>query len=302
MSMPCARYQSSPMPSSPAADRRPRVYTGSCSRRSRVSGIAPAWRAARRRSWRSCAARYSTTPRWTVHSSPGTLPMMPDRGGAAAGLRGPGPRFLIGAPLPPGGCAMAETVRTTSAIDEVLRGAVDRDVVPGVVAMAAREDGEIYEGAAGVREAGKDDQITAEPMMRIASMTKMVATVAAPQLVEQGRIDLDAPVETYRPEFAELQVLEGFDGDTPRLRAPASKATVRQLITHSSGLGYWFFNEDIVRWEAATGTPNVMSGDEVIFKAPLVSDPGTRYEYGINTDWLGLVVEAASGAPLDAYI
>ena len=89
-------------------------------------------------------------------------------------------------------------------------------------------------------------------------------------------------------------MLEGFDGDTPKLRAPKTKATVRKLATHTSGLAYWFWNRDIVRWEEATGTPNVLSGDEVIFTAPLVADPGTTYEYGINTDWLGRVVEAAS--------
>jgi methyl acetate hydrolase len=186
-------------------------------------------------------------------------------------------------------------------IDHVLQDAVESGAVPNVVAMAANEDGPIYEGAAGPRAVGQPDPVTPDTLFRIASMTKMVATTAALQLSEQGELDLDAPVETYRPEFAELQVLEGFDGDTPRLRAPASKATVRQLITHTSGLGYWFFNEDLVRWEEVTGTPNVMSGDEVIFKAPLVADPGTRYEYGINTDWLGRVVEAASGESLDAY-
>src|ERR687886_213367 len=105
---------------------------------------------------------------------------------------GGGPRrgvLIGGTPIDAGGCAMAETVRTTSAIDEVLRGAVERDVVPGVVAMAAREDGPIYEGAAGVREAGRDDPITPDTMLRIASMTKMVTTVAAPPLVEQGKLD-----------------------------------------------------------------------------------------------------------------
>ena len=71
-------------------------------------------------------------------------------------------------------------------------------------------------------------------------MTKMVATVAALQLVEKGRLDLDAPIDTYCPEFADVQVLDGFDGDTPRLRAPASRATVKQLVTHTTGLGYWF--------------------------------------------------------------
>jgi len=144
---------------------------------------------------------------------------------------------------------MTETVRETSTLDEVLRAAVERGDVPGVVALAAGDDGVIYEGAAGVREAGADDPITPDTMMRIASMTKMVVTVAALQLVERGDLDLDAPVETYRPEFAELQVLEGFDGDTPRLRAPSARATVRQLATHTSGLGYWFLSGDIDRYE-----------------------------------------------------
>src|SRR4051794_41548779 len=103
---------------------------------------------------------------------------------------------------------MAETVRTTTTIDEVLNNAVERGDAPGVVAMAAGDDGPIYEGAAGVREAGADDPITPDTMMRIASMTKMVTTVAALQLVERGDLDLDEAVAKYRPEFAELQVLE----------------------------------------------------------------------------------------------
>jgi CubicO group peptidase (beta-lactamase class C family) len=97
-------------------------------------------------------------------------------------------------------------------------------------------------------------------------------------------------------------VLDGFDGDTPRLRAPASRATVRQLLTHTTGLGYWFFSADLSRWESVTGTPNVLSGSNIIFTAPLLADPGTRFEYGINTDWLGKVVEAAGGVPLDVAI
>jgi CubicO group peptidase (beta-lactamase class C family) len=134
------------------------------------------------------------------------------------------------------------------------------------------------------------------------SMTKMVATAVALQQVEKGNLDLDAPVDSYRPEFAELQVLEGFDGETPRLRPPASRATVEQLITHTAGLGYWFWNADLVRWESATGTPNVLSGSDAIFTAPLVADPGTKLEYGINTDWLGRVVEAAAGVTLDVAV
>ena len=197
---------------------------------------------------------------------------------------------------------MAETVRTTTAIDEVLQNAVARGDVPGVVAMAANDDGPIYEGAAGVREVGADDPISADTMLRIASMTKMVTTVSALQLVEQGKVDLDAPVDTYRPEFAQLQVLEGFDGDTPRLSPPVGRATVRMLANHTSGLAYWFWNKDIDRYEQVTGVPNVLPGSNEVFKSPLVADPGATYEYGINTDWLGLVVEAASGQSLADYI
>ena len=193
---------------------------------------------------------------------------------------------------------MPETVRPTTSIDQVLQGAVERGDVPGVVAMAAGDDGVIYEGAAGVRSVDSDDPITADTMMRIASMTKMVATVAALQLVERGDLDLDAPVDTYRPEFADLPVLEGFDGDTPRLRAPNGKATVRQLMSHTSGLSYWFWNADIDRYEQLTGVPNVLPGSDEAFKAPLVGDPGALFEYGINTDWLGRVVEAIAGQSL----
>jgi methyl acetate hydrolase len=191
---------------------------------------------------------------------------------------------------------------TDPKIDDVLQQAVGSGAVPNVVAMAAGDDGAIYEGAAGPRRVDADDPVTPDTMLRIASMTKMVATVAALQQVERGNLDLDAPVAQYRPDFADLQVLEGFDGDTPRLREPAGQATVKHLVTHTSGLAYWFFNADIVHWEQVTGTPNVMSGSAKIFTAPLVADPGAKFEYGINTDWLGRVVETASGQSLDQYL
>ena len=187
---------------------------------------------------------------------------------------------------------------TRKSVDDVLQAAVDAGDVPCVVAMAGDRDGVIYEGAAGERMPGSGEMVGPDTMFRIASMTKMVATVAALQLVERGELDLDDAIETYLPEFGELQVLEGFDGDAPRMRAPASKATVRQLVTHTTGLTYWFWNADVMRWQEVTGTPGVMSGSMEIFKAPLVADPGTRYEYGINTDWLGRVVEAAGGLSL----
>jgi len=192
-------------------------------------------------------------------------------------------------------------VTMTARIDEKLQAAVAAGAVPGVVAMAAGPDGVLYEGAAGKRSAAADDPITPDTMIRIASMTEMVTTTAALQLLERGSLRLDAPVKEYRPEFADLSVLAGFDGDTPRLRAPSVQATVRQLITHTAGFGYWVWNADIDHCEQVTGTPNVLPGTVDVFTAPLLSDPGTRFEYGINIDWLGLVVEAVSGQTLDVY-
>jgi methyl acetate hydrolase len=192
-------------------------------------------------------------------------------------------------------------VTMTARIDEKLQAAVAAGAVPGVVAMAAGPDGVLYEGAAGKRSAAADDPIAPDTMMRIASMTKMVTTTAALQLIERGSLGLEAPVKEYRPEFADLPVLTGFDGDNPQLRAPSVQATVRHLITHTSGLGYWFWNADVDHYEQVTGTSNVMSGTIDMFKAPMVSDPGTRFEYGINIDWLGQVIEAVSGQSLDAY-
>lgn len=189
----------------------------------------------------------------------------------------------------------------TARIDEVLQAAVAAGAVPGVVAMAAGPDGVLYEGAAGLRSAAADDPIGPDTMMRIASMTKMVTTTAALQLTERGSLKLDAPVRDYRPEFADLPVLTGFDGDVPQLRPAGAQATVRQLVTHTSGLGYWFWNRDIDHYEQVTGTANVMPGTIDMFRAPLLSDPGTRFEYGTNIDWLGQVVEAVSGLSLDAY-
>jgi CubicO group peptidase (beta-lactamase class C family) len=187
-------------------------------------------------------------------------------------------------------------------IDQVLQAAVDRGEVPSVAAIAADRNGVIYRGAAGPRAAGSDDPLTVDTHFRIMSMTKMVCTVAALQLVEKGSLDVDAPIDTYRPEFADVQVLDGWDGDTPRLRAPASRATVKQLLTHTTGLGYWFWSDDLVKWQAATGTPNVLAGVNEVLTAPMLADPGSTFVYGINSDWLGKVVEAVGGVTLDVAV
>jgi CubicO group peptidase (beta-lactamase class C family) len=181
-----------------------------------------------------------------------------------------------------------------SAIKALLDGAVAEGALHGVAAAVVDRDGLLFQHAAG--------EARERTMFRNASMTKAVATTAALQLVEQGRLALDATVESILPEFGRLPVLDGFDGDRPRLRPPASQATVRQLMTHSAGLGYFFINEKLARYLALTGEPNPLSGLKRSLSVPLVNDPGTAWEYGVNTDWLGLVVEKLSGQSLGQYL
>lgn len=181
-----------------------------------------------------------------------------------------------------------------SAVRAVLDGAVAKGAVHGIAALVVGRDGPLFHHAAG--------EARADTVFRNASMTKAVATTGALQLMEQGRLNLDATVESILPEFGRLQVLDGFDGDTPRLRPPASAATVRQLMTHTAGLGYFFTSEKLMRYLALTGEPSPLSGDKRSLSVPLVNDPGTAWEYGVNTDWLGLIVEKISGQSLGAYL
>jgi len=122
------------------------------------------------------------------------------------------------------------------AIVQVLEEAVAAGRVPHVGAVVADRDGILYEGGAGVRIAGEsDDPVTTSTQFRIMPMTKMVCTAAALPQMERGELDLDAPVDSYCPEFASVQVLEGFDGDTPRLRAPAHDCAL--VAASPSGIG-----------------------------------------------------------------
>jgi methyl acetate hydrolase len=191
------------------------------------------------------------------------------------------------------------TSTRSHAIDAVLAEAVASGAVPNAVAVAADRDGVIYEGATGPRAPGEDATLDTDTPLRIMSMTKPVVTVAALALAEQRKIDIDAPVEEYCPEFAAIGLLEGIEDGRPILRAPAHKVTVKQLITHTSGLGYWFWNEEVLAWERAVGAPKPMSGLRAVLNAPLVAEPGSVFMYSNATDWLGLAVEAVCGRPLD---
>jgi methyl acetate hydrolase len=187
-------------------------------------------------------------------------------------------------------------------IDAVLRQAVDARDVPGIVAMAATPKGLLYEGAFGTRDLGKGPAMTLDTVFRIASMTKAVTCVAAMQLVEQGKLKLEDPVPNIDPAVGSPQVLEGFDAaGAPKLRPAKRPITLRHLLTHTAGFSYEIWDPNTVRYVKATGTPSFGTLKVAALRLPLVFDPGDKWEYGINIDWVGRIVESISGQPIDAY-
>jgi methyl acetate hydrolase len=187
--------------------------------------------------------------------------------------------------------------------DALLRQAVANGDVPGVVALATDRNGTLYEGGFGERVQGGGAAMAPDTVVWIASMTKAITATAAMQLVEQGRLHLDRPAREVVPALAEVKVLDGFD-DTgkPVTRPPARPITLRQLLTHTAGFAYEIWQQPIVRYQEATGTPGIISCAERALTTPLLFDPGERWEYGINIDWAGKMVEATSGQKLGAYL
>ena len=188
-------------------------------------------------------------------------------------------------------------------IDQALRQRVETGDLAGVVAMAATGREVTYQGAFGKRDLSKDQPMTPDTVFWIASMTKAVTTAAAMQLVEQGELSLDGSIGNVLPDLAAPQVLEGFDADgAPKLRAAKGPITLRHLMTHTAGFCYDMWNGAMVKYLEKTGTPGITSCQNAALKTPIMSDPGTRWEYGSNIDFVGKAVEAASGQRLGDYL
>jgi methyl acetate hydrolase len=192
------------------------------------------------------------------------------------------------------------TVVAKDATDQILRGVVERENgVPGVVAMATNREENIYEGAFGVRDLSRPQPMTLDSVFAIFSTTKALTGVAVMQLVEEGALTLDTPAKEFVPEIAEVQVLDGFaDDGTPNTRAPRSDITVGQLLLHTAGFGYDFFNEPLLRYGRARNVPSVITASMASLRSVLLFDPGSDWEYGSNIDWAGKVVEGARGKRL----
>lgn len=173
----------------------------------------------------------------------------------------------------------------------------------GIAFTAVKKDGTIIaEAAAGSRSQNGSDPVTNETMFYMASCTKFIVAIAVMQLVEQGKIGLDDHEALYKliPELEKKQV---FDYEKGTMRDRKGDITLRMLLAHTAGFGYNFFDPRVQMWEQAmkkSGVP--WDGKESTFlDMPLLQDPGQIWEYGVNMDYAGMVVERISGLKLGEY-
>jgi methyl acetate hydrolase len=190
---------------------------------------------------------------------------------------------------------------TVSQIDSALRAATRAVEVPGVVAMAASDHGILYEGISGSRRLHDGPAMTRDTVFRIASMVKLITSVAALQLVEQNKLSLDAPVPDIEPAIGAPQVLDGFDAKgLPQLRPAQRPIKLRHLLTHTSGFVYRLWDAKAVQY--AKSLELLPKAQRKLAPAtPLMFDPGARWQYGTSINWVGRIVETISGEPLDVY-
>jgi methyl acetate hydrolase len=197
--------------------------------------------------------------------------------------------------------AMAPATSAFHHIDTALHTATTSGELPGIVVMAANDSGLVYEGTFGERRFREGPAMTRDTVFRVASMVKLITSVAALQLVEQGKLSLDAPPPDIDPALSAPQVLDGFDGaGKPHLRPPRRPLLLRHLLTHTAGFTYRLWDAEELRYLQALD--KLAAAERGKFpRTALMFDPGERWQYGPNIDWVGKIVEQVSGEPLDMH-
>ena len=184
-------------------------------------------------------------------------------------------------------------------LDQLLEDAVGRRDLPFGVAAVANERETLWQGNAG--EAATGVKAGPDTLFRIMSMTKAVGAAAALILIDRGKLELEAPVESVLPEFAAIRVLESIGPDGPVLRPPRTTCTVRHLLTHQSGFAYETYHPKQAAYQRLPGSPNILEGTIASLNYPLMFDPGEGFVYGIGLDWIGPLVERIDGRRIDRF-
>lgn len=182
-------------------------------------------------------------------------------------------------------------------LDQYLTEAIGTTRIPGMVALVVNEDGVLYEKAFGLMDSANSKPMTSDAIFRLASMTKPITSTLIMMLIEEGKVELDAPVSRYLPAMANQQIFTSFNmADGTYTSEPAkNEITVRHLLTHTSGLGYTFTSDILVK--LMTGVPGARAAS-----FPLLFEPGTEWRYGESTRVLGEIVEAVTGQELWTYM
>lgn len=200
-----------------------------------------------------------------------------------------------------------------SRIDELLEKHVKDQNIPGAVALIVRNGKIVYHKAFGYSDVEKRASLKKDDIFRIASQSKAITSLAVMMLWEEGKFLLDDPVSRYIPEFKNPKVLKSFNpGDSSYTAEPATREiTIRQLLTHSSGIDYAVIGSpEFKAIYAKAGVPSGIGNDtdvladkmKILGGMPLKHQPGERFTYGLNTDVLGYLVEIWSGMSFDEFL
>ncbi|TXT06151.1 hypothetical protein VHUM_03624 [Vanrija humicola] len=202
------------------------------------------------------------------------------------------------------------TPESRRALDTLLETAAASRDVNAPTAIVATADEILYFGAKGERVYGKPElgEVNDETVLQLFSCTKLITAVAVLQLVDSRVFSLDDPaaVHKYLPDLLSLPILVKWTKDDPPkpvLVPRRNPITVRQLLSHTAGLGYPFFSPHLQRYLSVNNIPNFMEPDSGMdgFNIPLIAQPGTRWAYSLSVDWAGILVERATGQTLNEY-
>ncbi|HYG18570.1 MAG TPA: serine hydrolase domain-containing protein [Ohtaekwangia sp.] len=198
-------------------------------------------------------------------------------------------------------------------IDRMVEEQVATGAIPGAVAIIVRDGKIVHHKAYGYSDTEKKILLKKDDIFRIASQSKAITALAVMMLWEEGKFLLDDPLSKYIPEFRNPKVVKTFNArDTSYTTEPAkSEITIRQLLTHSSGIDYAAIgSSEFVALYAKAGVPSGIGNNndvladkmKILGGLPLKTHPGERWLYGLNSDVLGYLVEVLSGMPFDEFL
>jgi len=204
-------------------------------------------------------------------------------------------------------------------IDDIILEDIKENKIPGAVVLVGNEDNIIFEKAYGIKNPETNEKYNTDDIFRIASMTKAITSVGVLKLWEEGKIGLDDPIDKYIPKFENIEILESFNDEDTSYTSKIStkKITIRQLLTHTSGIGYGFIDgnksiKSIYHKRKQSFMKNgvlcfcdedITIGETIenLADVPLHHEPGERFTYGIGLDVLGYMIEIVSGKKLDEF-